>query len=59
MIFSLMIHVTRICDSCDFFNVNFENANTPYLFPEKFKNFLDNSSPYSYDSTLHLNIKKL
>ena len=50
-------------DSCNpdvhFFNVNFENVNTPYLFPEEFKNFLDNNSPSNYFLILHLNIRSI
>ena len=41
------------------FNVNFKNLNAPYLFPEEFKNFLDNSSPSNYFSILNLNIKSI
>ena len=50
-------------NSCDpdvnFFKVNFENRNTPYLFPEEFKCFLVNSSPSNYFSILHLNIRSI
>ena len=50
-------------DSCDrdvnFFNVNFENLNTPYLFPEDFNSAYENESPSNYFSVLHLNIRSI
>ena len=46
-------------NSCDldinFFNVDFQNLDTPYLLPEKSHDFLDNSSP-NYFSILHLHL---
>ena len=49
-------------DSCEpdanFFNVNLENLNM-HLFPEEFKNFLDNSSSPNHFSILHLNIRSI
>ena len=49
-------------NSCDldvnFFNVNFQNFDTPYLLPEKFHDFLDNTSP-NYFSILKLNIRSI
>ena len=39
-------------DSCDpdvnFFNVNFENLNTPYLFPEDFSSAFENELSSNY-----------
>ena len=39
-------------DSCDrdvnFFNVNFENLNTPYLFPEDFNSAFENELSSNY-----------
>ena len=50
-------------DSCDpdvnFFNVNFENLNTPYLFPEDFSRAYENESSSNYFSILHLNIRSI
>ena len=50
-------------DSCDpyvnFFNVNFENLNTPYLFPEDFNNAYENESSSIYLSILHFNIRSI
>ena len=50
-------------DSCDpdvnFFNVNFENLNTPYLFPEDFNSAYENESSSNYFSILHLNIRSI
>ena len=50
-------------DSCDpnvnFFNVNFENLNTPYLFPKDFNSAYENASSSNYFSILHLNIRRL
>ena len=47
-------------DSCDqdvnFFNVNLENLNTPYLFPEEFNSAYENESSSTYFSILDLNI---
>ena len=49
-------------NSCEpdvnFFNVNFQNFDTPYLLPEKFHDFLDNTSP-NYFSILKLNIRSI
>ena len=48
-------------DPCDpdvnFFNVNFENLNTPYLFPEDFNSAYENESSSNYFSILHFNIR--
>ena len=48
-------------DSCDrdvnFFNVSFENLNTPYLFPEDFNSAYENESSSNYFSILHFNIR--
>ena len=41
-----------------FFNVNFHNFGTPYLLPEKFYDFLNNTSP-DYFFILHLNIRSI
>ena len=50
-------------DPCDpdvnFFNVNFENLNTPYLFPEDFNSAYENESSSNCFSILHLNIKSI
>ena len=50
-------------DSCDpdvnFFNVNFENLNTPYLFPEDFNSAYENESSSNYFSILHFNIRSI
>ena len=50
-------------DSCDrdvnFFNVNFENLNTPYLFPEDFNSAYENESSLNYFSILDLNIRSI
>ena len=50
-------------DSCDpyvnFFNANFENLNTPYLFPEDFNNAYENESSSIYLSILHFNIRSI
>ena len=47
-------------DSCDldvnFFNVNFENLNMPYLCPEDFNSAYENES---YLSILHFNIRSV
>ena len=44
-------------DSCDpdvnLFNINFENLNTLYLFPEDFNSACENESPSNYFSILH------
>ena len=48
-------------NSCDpdvnFFNVNFENVNRPYLFPEDFNSAYENESSSNYFSILHFNIR--
>ena len=48
-------------NSCDpdvnFFNVNFENVNRPYLFPEDFNSSYENESSSNYFSVLHFNIR--
>ena len=50
-------------DPCDpdvnFFNVNFENLNTPYSFPEDFNSAYENESSSNCFSILHLNIKSI
>ena len=50
-------------ESCDpdvnFFNANFENLNTPYLFPEDFNSAYENESSSNYLSILHLNIRTI
>ena len=50
-------------DSCypdvNFFNVNFENLNTPYLFPENFNSAYENESSSNYFSILHFNIRSI
>ena len=49
-------------NSCDpdvnFFNVNFQNVDTPYPLHEKYHDFLDSTSPV-YFSILHLNIRSI
>ena len=42
----------------NFFNVNFQNFDTLYLLPEKFHDFLDNTSP-DYFFMLQLNIRSI
>ena len=42
----------------NFFDVNFQNFDTPYLLPERFHDFLDITSP-SYFSIVHLNIRSI
>ena len=48
-------------NSCDpdvnFFDVNFENVNRPYLFPEDFNSAYENESSSNYFSILHFNIR--
>ena len=50
-------------DSCDpnvnFFNVNFENLNSPYFFPEDFNGAYENESSSNYFSILHLNTRSI
>ena len=50
-------------DSCDpdvnFFNVNFENLNMPYFFPEDFSSAYENESSSNYFSILRLNISSI
>ena len=43
----------------NFFNVNFENLNTPYLFPENFNSAYENESSSNCFSILYLNIRSI
>ena len=49
-------------DSCDpdvnFFNLKTQNLDTPYILPEEFKQFHNDSSNDSF-SILHLNIRSI
>ena len=53
------IPLDTICNpDANFFNVNFQNFDTLYLLPEKFHDFLDNTSP-DYFFMLQLNIRTI
>ena len=43
----------------NFFNVNFENLNTPYLFPVDFSSAYENEPSSNYFPILHLNIRNI